>query len=81
MADVNDSEYVATTVDYITGLNRMLEYMFPLKDSFVVHNVKTFFRQVSGNDCGLFSLAYVWCIVQGKDPSLICFNQSSMSSK
>ena len=27
MADVDDSEYVATTVDYITGLNRMLEYI------------------------------------------------------
>ncbi len=52
--------------------------MFEKLDDFVVHQVVTFYKQVSVNDCGLFALAYVWALCLNFEPSLINFCQDTM---
>jgi hypothetical protein len=61
--------------DNLNALQLTLNHMFDKLDDFVVHQVVTFYKQVSVNDCGLFALAYVWALCLNFEPSLINFCQ------
>ena len=64
--------------DNLNALQLTLNHMFEKLDDFVVHQVVTFYKQVSVNDCGLFALAYVWALCLNFEPSLINFCQDTM---
>ncbi len=63
---------------YITGLETLLGCMFTQRDKFHVHKVHSFFPQISGNDCGLFALAFARMLCEFNEPSLVEFNQYTM---
>ncbi len=63
---------------YITGLETLLGCMFTQRDKFHVHKVHSFFPQISGNDCGLFALAFARMLCEFIEPSLVEFNQYTM---
>ena len=65
--------------DNLNALQLTLNHMFEKLDDFVVHQVVTFYKQVSVNDCGLFALAYVWALYLNFEPSLINFCQDTMN--
>lgn len=66
--------------NYVNGLHHMFKYMFPLQSSVSVNKVTTYYPQNGSNDCGLFALCYVQSLCQLQDPSLICYDQSTLRS-
>ena len=44
----------------------------------IVHKVSMNYLQISGNDCGLFVLAYIHSLLQTDEPSLIYYDQNTM---
>ena len=52
--------------------------MLKERNSFHVYKVHSFYPQISGNDFGLFALAYALMLCQSQEPSLVQFNQDTM---
>jgi hypothetical protein len=63
---------------YLEFLEPLLSSMFKERNSFHVYKVHSFYPQISGNDFGLFALAYALMLCQSQEPSLVQFNQDTM---
>ena len=48
---------------YLEFLEPLLSSMFKERNSFHVYKLHAFYPQISGNDCGLFALAYAYFII------------------
>ncbi len=62
----------------LNALKPILKKMFPTRDSYYVNKVHMPYKQQSGNDCGLFALAYALCLCERQEPSVIKFDQDTM---
>ena len=79
-AQVESSWYIYDSLNKISyegQLSKFFKKMYPLKNSMKVSFVNVF-RQHGGNDCGLFSLAYIQSMVYGLDPAYIHYDQLEM---
>jgi hypothetical protein len=51
--------------------------MLKERNSFHVYKIHALYPQISGNDSGLFALAYALMLCQLQEPSLVQFNQDT----
>jgi hypothetical protein len=56
----------------------MPKFGFTKQCTKIVHEVHSFFPKISGNDCGLFALAFARMLCEYIEPSLVEFNQYTM---
>ena len=61
-------------ITHLNCLKLPLSTMFPLSIDYVKQKAEMFYTQISSNDSGLFSLAYVRALCLSKEPSLVRFN-------